>query len=50
MIQDISPSRFSLDYQIQTPSAGDIIILLHKNQFFLTSSKSYPLYEQLDFD
>ena len=50
MIQDIFPSHFSLEYQILTPSAGDIMILLHKNQFFLTSAGSYPLYEQLDFD
>lgn len=50
MIQEIFPNQFSLDYKVLAPSAGDTILFLHNGKFYLTPSKTYPLYEDFSYE
>lgn len=50
MIQDIFPNRFLLEYKTDTPSSDDIIFIIHKGLFYLTPSKSYPVFKDFTFD
>ncbi|MDD2959557.1 MAG: NAD(+) diphosphatase [Lachnospiraceae bacterium] len=45
MIQDISPSHFSLDYQLWEPTASDSIIYFQKGQVLIKNENIYPIYQ-----
>lgn len=47
MIQDIFPSRFSLDYGVYAPSGEDAAAVFHDGQILLTADRDFPVISEL---